>query len=144
MFRLALGRSSRAAASTRTATEMKKLILAAVVAYVGSLTVAHAAKPGRTWYIIDYTTAACNVSRLSPKQTYDLADAIGVEHGMTVERIAPSDVIKTPDGNTQVTIRATRNGKPVVFSFFTNPTNCERFVALHNIKPEQAAGADIN
>jgi hypothetical protein len=82
-------------------------------------------------YSVEYTTATCP---FSPQQTYDQMVDMGQQYGIVVERIAPSDVIKTPDGNIQVNIRATLNGKAASATFFRQA----HLRAVHHLEQDRA------
>lgn len=103
-----------------------------------------AARAGRVWWMVDFRTAKCAVSKLSPAQMYEASVAYGQSAGMTFRQITPADVEKDDKGNIHVTMHGDDNGNFFNADFFTAKDACEKYLVDNDITPGQASGADIN
>jgi hypothetical protein len=126
----------------RGGTKMRNvLIAAALVALTGSAQAA----PKHTWFNVNFGSGQCELSKLSPADTLALlAGPVGRGMGYETDRIAPDDVVKTPDGQLHVTVRATINGVPHNAEFFTSKPLCDAFVKGTGLTPQSAPENDIN
>jgi hypothetical protein len=87
----------------------------------------------------------CEDSKTTPEAVYNMMSSpFGHMSGVSVQRIAPSDVIKDDKGNIQVNMEGTRDGNSIWLHFFTSKEACDSYVRDNNIVPEQADRKDIN
>jgi hypothetical protein len=64
--------------------------------------------------------------------------------GLTINRIAPDDVIKSDSGDIQVNLKGVLNGEAVVMNYFTSMAACKAYIAHHGITAQEAPADDIN
>ncbi|MGC2784211.1 MAG: hypothetical protein WA397_10365 [Roseiarcus sp.] len=116
-------------------------ILIAAVSFVALAGWANAATK-HTWYQLNYTTATCELSSLTPEEFQSFVSGpIGHLQGETAEVIEPKDVFKDAYGNISVRVRADKDGNRY-WDFFTSGDTCD--LTAKTFKPVQAPSGDIN
>jgi hypothetical protein len=116
------------------------LMLSATLA-AGPASAAAAARR-HTWYMLNYSTAKCELSANTPEefQTF-ISGPFGHMAGKTAEIIEPSDVSKDAYGDIMVRVRANKEGSQF-WDFFTSKDSCD--LTAKTLKPVQAPSDDIN
>jgi len=119
--------------------------LTTIAIATGFVLCAVSAHASHQWYAVNYSSGKCIVSPGSPQDLYNVFSSDKAHSdGYSINRIAPSDVIKDDKGNIQVSITGTENGNHVEWHFFTSMEACSNFIRDNNVTPGQADKSDIN
>ena len=119
---------------------MRKSLIAVVCLMAPADSAGAASK--HTWYKLNYITATCELSSLTPEEFQSFVSGpVGHLSGETAEIIEPKDVFKDAYGNITVRVRADKDGNRY-WVFFTSKDTCD--LTAKTLEPVQAPSSDIN